>query len=346
MAITRSFAANGQFEVVDWTQELVQIPNDWGTIGRLGLFDEIPVQENVITFEKYIQDGAPIVDQVRGARANVNKDFTREIHAAPVPHFPLDDMILPTDIQGKRAYGVAAQEEQLAAVRMRKMERIRRDHAWTLEIARAVALTTGNVYAPNGTVSQNWYTEFGLTQQNINVAFSTATTDVIGLHEQAQAYIQDNMGNGGMMTGIVALCSPEYFAALISHPKISTAYQYYAATNQLNNAQPLRDRLGGASTRNREFYFGSVHFIEMRDSYPGYGRLIPANKAYFVATGTDSFQTFFGPANKFEFVNTLGEQAYFFEYAALTGDKINIESESNHISVLRRPAAVVQLTAT
>jgi hypothetical protein len=343
MSIVRSFGANGQFELVDWTQELNVIPNSWGTIAELGIFQEEPVAEHVVTFEKITKDGALIVDRVRGDRSNVNKDYAREIHTFAVPHFPLSDYISPNDIQGKRAYGNPNDAETIAFVRARKMERIAQDHNWTLEAARAQALILGTAYAPNATVSQNWFTEFSKTQTVVDFAFSSSTTDVLGQIETVIAAIQDN---GGMisLSGIVVLCSPQWFAPLISHATTKTAFQYYTSTQS-----PLRDRLAdtgaplNALAMHREFQYGGVRFIEMRDAYNGTA-LIPANTAVAVPTGTPYFKTYFSPANRFFLTNTLGERQYMFETPSIDGTEIRIDTESNHISALLRPELVIKLT--
>jgi hypothetical protein len=171
MAIVRSFG-NG-FEVQDWTEEVNIIPNQWGTIGQLGIFAEEPVAEHVVVFEEIRKDGALIVDRVRGDRATVGKDYTRKLHTFAVPHFPYADSISPQDLQGRRAYGSPSEAENLAAVRARKMERIRQNHAWTLEAARAQAITLGTVYAPSGTVVQDWNTEFGVTRTSVDFVLGT-----------------------------------------------------------------------------------------------------------------------------------------------------------------------------
>lgn len=340
MAITRSFGANGQFELTDWTQELNIIPNSWGTIAELGIFQEESVAEHTVTFEKITKDGALIVDRVRGDRSNVNKDYAREIHTFAVPHFPLSDYISPNDIQGRRAYGNPTEAESLAAVRARKMERVARDHNWTLEAARAQALTLGTVYAPSGTVTQSWFTEFSKTQTTVDFAFTTSTTDVIGRIEAVIAAIQDNGGQISL-SGMVTLCSPTWFAALIAHATTKTAYQYYTSTQE-----PLRMRLaanGSATAMHREFFYGGMRFIEMRDAYNG-TQLIPTNTAVAVPTGTDYFKTYFGPANRFFTVNTLGERQYFFETASMDGTEIKIDTESNFVNALLRPELVINIT--
>lgn len=336
--IIRSFGNN--FEVSDWTQEISTIENQWGTIGQLGLFREIPVAEHVIAFETRKEDGGIIVDRIRGDRNNVGRSQERKIHTFAVPHFPLADQILPQDIQGKRAYGSASDVETLANKRTEKMEFIRKAHARTLEVARAQAIVSATAYAPNGTVNQNYLTEFGITRTTVPFILGTAGTDVISKVEAVIAAIQDNAGMTSF-NGIVGLCSSGFFSSLIAHASVKTAYTYYASTQE-----PLRQRLapgGSATAMHREFVFGGVRFIEMRDSFAG-TPLITANEAFFVPTGTDAFATYFGPANRFGLVNTLGEQVYMFEQASTNGTAIEIETESNHLSALLRPELVIRAT--
>lgn len=336
--IVRSFA-NG-FEVQDWTEEVNVIPNQWGTIAQLGIFSPEPVAEHTVVFEEINKDGALIVDRVRGDRATVGKDASRKTHSFPIPHFPYDDYISPQDLQGKRAYGSASEVETLAAVRARKLERIRQNHAWTLEVARAQAIVSGTAYAPNGSVSQNWLTEFGHVRTPVDFTLGTAGTEIIEKIEAGIAQIQDN-AFGESFTGTVVLTSPEFFAKLIKHAKVVTAYQYYTSSQE-----PLRNRLGGSAALHRVFEFGGTRFVEMRDTLGGQ-RLIPANDAYMVPLGTSNvFKTYFGPANRFGLVNTLGEEVYVFESQDTKGTKIEIESESNFINALLRPAMVVRFTTS
>ena len=65
-----------------------------------------------------------------------------------------------------------------------------------------------------------------------------------------------------------------------------------------------------------------------------------------VPQGSDCFKTYFSPANRFGLVNTLGEQVYMFESQDAKGTKIEIESESNFVNALLRPAMVVELTSS
>ena len=63
--ITRSFANN--FEVSDYTQELITIPNTWGTLQQLGIFQSVPVAENTVIVEEINNSGADLLFVALGA---------------------------------------------------------------------------------------------------------------------------------------------------------------------------------------------------------------------------------------------------------------------------------------
>lgn len=331
---TRSF--DKPFLLTDYTEELVSIPNTWGLINELGIFRKESVSQHSVTVESTNGTLGLITDQVRGARNNVNKDDTRVLRSFPIAHYPLDDSITPQDVQGKRAYGSSDMAETEAAVMARKLQRIRMNHAITLEASRAYTLTTGSIYAPNGTVSGNYFTDFGVTQKTVDFVLGTGTTDISAKGEEGIAHIQDNINSGEVVTGTIALCSPVFFAKLIAHAKVAAAYSYYASAQE-----PLRNRLG--SGLYRRFEHGGITYIEYRGSYNG-SALIPSGDAVLLPTGTmDTFVTYFSPSNKFASVNTLGEEAYIYSYRDQMDSEITIQSESNHLQLLRRPQAVVRL---
>lgn len=332
MAIIRSW--DKPFEMIDLTEELNMIPNTWGLINELGIFRSESVTQHTVTVEKYDGTLSVIPDAVRGYRNTVNKDDTRSIFAYSIPHFPLDDAISPADLQGKRAYG-SDQADTESAVIARKLERIRRNHAVTMEAARAYALVNGAIYAPNGTVSGNTYTDFGITRTEVDFLFGTSTTDIIAKIETVVSTIQDNQLSGDVITSVTGIASPAFFAKLIAHANVKDAFRYYTSTQE-----PLRNRLGSGVYR--RFNFGGVDFIEYRGSYNG-SALIPSGDCYFIPMGTqDTFISYFSPANKLSLVNTLGQEAYVFQYRDPKDEGIMLQSESNQLHLVRRPGTVVR----
>lgn len=343
MPVTRSFENN--FELQDYTEELLMIPNQWGLINELGIFRNESVTQHSVIVESSEGTLGLIKDRVRGERNTVNRNRTRTTRAFPIPHFPEDDAITPEDIQGKRAYGSADAAETLDNVRLRKIEDIRNKHAATLEYARALAITTGDIYAPNGTVAANYYTDFGVTRKEVDLVLGTGTTDVKSLISEAVNFSQDNIKTGDLISGYTVLCDTKMFDKLTGHNTVQESYKFYTSIQE-----PLREGL--RSGWYRRFEYNNVEFIEYRGSYPnGDGTsssFIPVGggngEGFLIPRGTrDTFITYFSPAHKEALVNTLGEEAYLFEYIRPRGDGRDIESESNFLNLVRRPQAIVRL---
>jgi len=323
------------FKVTDLTEELVSIPNEYGLINQLGIFDVEPVSQHTVTFEASDRVIGLIGDKVRGERNNVSKDGTRVMRSYAIPHFPLDDYITPQDVQGQRAYGEEG-VERLASVQARKLTTIRKSHAATLETARAKMITSGDIYAPNGTVVGNVYTDFGVTRKQVAMDLTNAATDILGKQREIVDHIQDNIMSGETPSEIIALCSPSYFDAYISQAGVKEAYKFYTSTQE-----PLRN--GNWS----QFRHGDITLIryngKFKDASGVSQALIPDGDAYYLPLDTsDSFKTYFSPANKFDLANTLGESGYLFIYEDGKGSKIEIESEMNTLSLMRRPAVVIR----
>jgi hypothetical protein len=339
MSLIRSYQ-NG-FEYTDLTESLLIIPNVWGLSQQLGIFSSRGTSQETITLEEITKSFGLMADTQRGSRHQVSKDYTRKMHSFAIPHFTLDDAITPRDIQGKRAYG-AETIETLDAVRARKLERIRASHAATIETARMHTIVTGQAYAPNGTVTYDWYSEFGKTRSVISFALTDATTDVIGKVEEVFASMQDNALMGEIVGDIYAIASPAFFSALIGHPTMKEAFKYYMSQPQI-----LRNRLqaNGYDARYREFTFGNITFIEYRGIDVNGNPYVPAGDVYFLPSNSnDSFATYFAPAGKFGMENTVGEESYAFEFADPRGEEIILESETNFLSVLRRPQLIIRGT--
>lgn len=334
--VTRSYS--NAFEVQDLTAPLLLVPNEYGLINQLGLFQTQGITTHTLTFETDEQTIGLIPDQTRGVRNTVNSDGTRRVFAVPTVHHPLDDYVYPSDLVGKRAYGSDNQETE-AAVLQRKLEKVRKSHAYTVEKARAQMLTLGTVYSPNGTVSVDVYSLLGVTRKSIDSVLGTATTEIQEKLEEGIAHSMDNIKNGGTVDEIVMLCSPEYFAKFIRHAKVNAAFNQY-----MSSQEPLRNRLGGMS-RYRSFVYNNITMIEYR-SDPA-NPLIPAGKAYMLPRGVDNFLTsFYSPANKMSLVGTLGEEAYAFSYRDPKDEGIVLQSEHNAVHMCSRPAAIVEFTSS
>lgn len=349
MATIRSYT--NAYELSDLVQAINTIPNIWDLTASLNLFTSQGVTGPSVTLEEIDKNFAMIPDRIRGERASVGKDYARRLRSFAIPHFPHDEYITPQDVEGQVAWntgGTNDQYESLAAVRARKLERARMNHALTLEGARVHTLVTGVSYAPNQTVQYDWYDEFGKEREVIDFNLDVATTNVIDVLETVYTSMQDKGLTGSVFGGqIIAITSPEFFRALVTHPQIVEAYRSYQITR---NTAPnlLVDRLTntmGLDNRHRDFVWGNIRFVEYRGTYIDGSRIVPAGDAYFLPRGIeDAFVTYFAPCSKFGYLNTIGQEMYAFEYPDEKDEKITIETETNFINVLRRPHLVIRGT--
>lgn len=350
MSVTRNFLNNNR--MTDWTNELENVPNQWGFINSLGLFKYKGITQHSFTFDETTKGQVLLVDVPRGERSIYGKQGSRKTHAVAVPHFTYDDAILPEDLQGVRGDGSAEDLQTLANERANVLERAKRNWAITQEYARMQALR-GDVYAPNGTVSINWYTEFGITQKVVDFDLDGATPPVGKINakcEEVIAHMQDNLLSGEMLGATLVVCSPEFFADLIKHDNVIDAYTYYESTNK-NSNNPLSERMTfGKDARMRSLEFGGLLFVEYRGSFADKDDnvlpIVPAGDAYaFPLDVQDMYHTVYSPAHRLSKVNTVGQELYIFE-DIIKDKRWEYESESSFLNFVRRPNAIVKLTRT
>lgn len=324
------------------TNEIQVIPNKWGLVNRMGFFEPEGITQNSVTFERVTKDNAVIVDQRRGVRSTYGKDEDVKVYSWTTAHFPYDEYITVNDVQGVRRVGTSDEPTTLEVVRAKKLTDAREHQAYTKEKILVEAIK-GNIYSPNNTVdTTSVYTAFGITQKVVDYQLDVSTTSVISKGREVVAHIQDNIQDGSVVEGVVALCGETFFRNLVSHANVVQAYSQYQNNNQGSGKQVLRDRLDGGLYET--FYHGGITYIEYRGSYGGEA-LIPAKEAYAFPMGArDMFKLYMSPAYKLSLANTIGEEIYAFEQPLGNDTGWKIETEANLLALNRRPEAVVKMT--
>jgi len=334
-------------KLVDLTAPIQVVQNKWGLINALGIFSEEMKSQKIVQINRTQEDVALLEDRNWNERKPTQKGVERDFALVKVPHFPIQDMVTPTDVDGNVDVDALFQGQISVPLTVQKVVadkivRMRQKAAITLEFARAQLLRNGTVYAPNSTVSQNFYTEFGLTRQTINLDLASVTDNPLSQFEDAYGTVQDNLLSGDIVTDMIALCSPEFFNALVSNVFVVESFMGW---QQPQGMDILNQRLGTRAPldrRYRVFDYAGVTFIEVRGGVGGVD-YIETGKAYMFPRGTDSFRTFFAPAEKFSSVNKPAEQVYLFSTMGEKDDKIELEMETNFVNALVRPQVVVTL---
>lgn len=321
------------YSMVELTQAINILPNMYGRTNELGLFKfkgltnaaaMIELRDGVLTLVPTTPWGGP---------APKNVTAKRRIKTFTIPHMPLEDSVAAADVIGVRAFGTDSTLETIDGKVSDKLQEIKNKFDITMEYRRMSALK-GVVLDADGSVLENYYDAFGITQKAIDCQFSVDTTDVRGMTMNVARWIEDHL-LGEIMQRVHVLSSPEYFDIFVKHPTVVKAFAGYAEASQ---------RIGGDLRKG--FTFGSLTIEEYRGQV-GSTRFIAAGEAIAFPVGTqDTFTNFGAPADFAETVNTVAQQFYARQQNKDFNRGVDIHAQSNVLPLCNRPAVLVRLTAS
>lgn len=336
--------ANRRIEI---TPAINVIPNQYFLMDQLGLFNDVFLTQKHALVPVYSDQINVLEDYNWGEKSQTLRPENKQYMRIDIPHFPASYAITPQDVEGIAAWAQVYQGndlETVAAVRERKLAKARRAHAWVREVARMHLITTGSVYAPRGTVTQNFYEEFGVSRTQIETDLAAATSPDSEINGVV-AGLQDNLQSGEIVNRFIALCSPSYFQALINNAYISDILKAQLAggvRNLLLDRQVggLPGNVGNQGVLYRSFEYQGVTFYEVRPQ-ANY-TFIPEGQAYFLPLGVeDLFTTYYATANKFATVNTTAQASYAWEFRDPKDEIIEVETETNLLNFVSRPQEIV-----
>lgn len=332
-----AFQDNNFFNLTTLTEAINILPNQYGRVGEMGLFLTKGVRTSNIAIEEQNGSLCLLPFQSRGGAAYMADRTKRKIRSFNIPHIPYEDLILPDEVNGIRAFGTENEMETVAKVVNEHLQMMKNKHEITLESLRMGALK-GIILDANGDTLYDLYTEFGITQETVSFALSDATTNVKKKCLEVVRHIEDNL-KGEFCNGIHALVSSEFFDALTSHAKVKEAYERW------QDGTALRDDM------RKGFPFGGIVFEEYRGQATQADgtttqRFIAANEGHAFPMGTyQTFRTYFAPADFNETVNTIGQPLYAKQITCEFERGVKIHTQSNPLPLCLRPAVLVKLTA-
>lgn len=330
------------FSMAALTSAINIIPNRYGRMESLNLFPAKPVRTRQIIVEE--QNGVLnlLPSLPPGSPGTVGSRGKRKVRSFVIPHIPHDDVVLPEEVQGIRAFGSETEMESIAGVMAQHLDTMRNKHAITLEHLRMGALK-GVILDADGSVIYDLYDEFEIPPASVNFDLikivnneNVSKTNVRGKCSEALRHVEDNL-KGEFMTGLYCLCSPEFFDALIDHPNVRDAYKIYQQGIVLIN-----DIRSG-------FSFGGITFEEYRgqatDITGTTRRFIAPGEAHCFPLGTvATFGTYFAPADFNETANTLGQVLYAKQEPRKFDRGTDLHTQSNPLPMCHRPGVLVKLT--
>ncbi len=319
------------FSLQSLTKAINEQPYVPGRLGALGLFSEEGVVTTSVSVEKLGESLSLVPAGERGAPAKNTAGDKRTLVNFNTIHLPQRARILADEVQGVRAFGSDSELETIQNVVNKRLGKMRRQLDATIEYQRMGALK-GQILDANGsTVLEDLFTKFGLVQQTKSLVLGTGTTKVRTKVLEAKRLMEDALGNA-MYTGARSFCSPAFFDALTTHDLVEKFF-----INWQSNEVMRQDARAA-------FLFAGVLWEEYRGAVGGVD-FIAAGDAYLVPEGVpDLFVTHYGPADYVEAANTIGLPYYVMQEPLPMGKGIDLEAQSNPISICTRPRAVIKLT--
>lgn len=309
----------------------------WGKIKQMGVFRFIGISTSTVAIDVE-KDNIIILPQTqRGGSATYEKKLSRNAIYFGIPNFKRKEVLTPQDLQNVRDTGTASLKSLQSAV-MQAVGKIDRKIEVTHEYLMAGALR-GNVMDGEGNVIANLFQKFGKTQSTVNLTLAATDKAILGQLSGAEDIIDTNLDND-VSTGKLMLCSPEYWAALLSN---SAIFEIYKNRDKAGNPY-----LNGISDG---FQLGGFYCVKysgtLKNKAGSVQRLIPANEAIGLPIGTESTFVMYGaPADLLEYVNQEGQEKYFKTvYDSKDGeDNVIVRGETNPLPICTRPDVLIRFT--
>ncbi|MBN1664844.1 MAG: major capsid protein [Deltaproteobacteria bacterium] len=331
------FEANDAFNMVSLTTAINILPNNYGRLRELNLMPAKGVRSrSVIVEEKNgVLNLLPTLPP--GSPGTQNKMGKRKVRTFTIPHIPVDDVIMPDEYEGLRAFGSESDLETLSSIMNDHLQTGRNKFAITLEHLRMGALK-GIILDADASTLYNLYTEFGIAQKTVDFDLDNDAIDVPAKCREVVRHIEDNL-LGEVMSSVKALVSREFFDDLIAHDSVKELYLGHVAAVNVLGGDPRKD-----------FKIGNISFEE----YAGVAtdpegtprRFIAEGEGHAFPLGTmNAFETLFAPADFLETVNTIGKELYAKQEMRKFNRGVDLHMQSNPLPICYRPGILVKMTA-
>jgi hypothetical protein len=322
------------FGAITLTDAVNRFPVQPSVIQRMGLFDEIGITTTNIMIDSIDGILSLIPDTPRSAPNNQIKKAQGVTRNFNTSHFPVETSIMASEVQNIRDYG-AASLATLMSIRDRKLKTMANSLDVTLEYQRLGALKGIILDADGTTVKYNLFTEFGITQNTTNFAFSTTTTPIANALRDVQRKVYEALGDGLQGNGIVALCGKTWFESFVEHPNIKEKYLNWQAAGQLTEQGFLKP-----------FNYNGFIFMEYYGTVSGV-QFVADNEAYAFPVGVPGlYETYFAPGDFLSAANQIGLPRYSASELMDFDRGVKLMAESNPFSICKRPKCLVKLTAS
>lgn len=335
------------FKQTEFVDGITSTPLQYGYINSRNDFNVKSTNQTAIIFDKDYSTTTLLPQVNRGDRSSTQgKERTADTFALKLAYFKHEDRITGDDIQSWRRPGFT-DSQTYAGATAEKLEDMKRAWNQTQEYMKLQA-KKGIFKTPDGTVVADMFSEFGITQLEVDFLLADPTTNLDSKIRELKTKVAKNVMNGGAIGGIEVLVDPLFFDRFISHATIKNAYQYYAA-----NVNPMRDSLTEYMKWGvmDQFTYKGVSFV----SYDATFNLpngtteeaFAANSGIATATGVkDLFRGYNGPSVKLSEANQPGQELFMRTYVDPKDEFVEFELEAAPLYFCTRPASLIKVKSS
>lgn len=345
MPVTRS--QNDFNHTTEWTDSVLEVPNQSSFIKSKDMFDVTFTDQEAILFDKIISEVTLLPDtNRRGGPASHGKDDDVETFSLPLAYFKHEDYITKQDYMSKRRAGSADEQDTLANVIAGKLMNGRRAIDQTHEYMMLNALK-GICKTPSGTVLADMFTEFNVTQPEVDFELGTATTNVDAKIAEVKDTVTRNLKTGGVITGpLEIMVSRSFFDKLINHPEVRAVY--LNSTSNVRYQQDLSDYMTwGISDifdyRGCRFMVYS-HVFNLPDGSTEVAIADDEGYTVPVVAGTSIWRAYYGPSQRLDVDG--GSEMFAWEFRDPKEMYHEVLMETAPLYICTKPAALVKVVTS
>jgi hypothetical protein len=327
-----AFTATSLTAAVD---KLGHVPTTLSSIP--GLIVPVPVRTKAVWIEARASAPALIQTSPRGSAPGQKGGDQRDARAFNTRRLALASRIEAEELQGIRAFGSETELKQLMTEVARRQMKIKRDFALTKE-AWLLNVVQGIVKDADGTLIYDWAAEFKQTipaEVAFNIPAASAPADGSvrkNANQITRTMTRNLLGLGGTDFRVVALCGDDFYDALTTCAEVERTFLNWS------QAEALRNETTRAWSA---FKFGDILWVNYRGTDDNSTVAVAKDKAKFFPVGAGIFQMAYAPAERFGFVNTLGQEMY--SWMVLDKDRdswADVECYSYPLPVCTMPQAL------
>ncbi len=271
--------------------------------GMPGLFVDKPVRTKGIWIEDR-GDGPRIIPTTpRGAPPTARGSNLRNARNFATVRIAESSTIYADELQDIRAFGKETELMQLQDEIASRQKILGDDMNLTREHY-ALGAIQGKMLDADGSTLFNWATEFGQSlPTEIDFDLDNASPGSGVLRKKCNAVVRGTSralkGRGGPGVQIVGLAGDNFWDDFTGHSEVRETFL---------NQQEARELRKGTAWKT--FDFGDITWANYRGTDDNTTVAVPTDKVKFFPVGAGIFQRAWSPAERFEFVNTLGRPRY------------------------------------